>query len=146
MAHATQTTPGPAQHPSDDAMRTAQLLGREQLAGAVLMVVGLFHVVQGIAAFAGGGPYTRVDYEYAYNLDAWGWGLVLLGLVVAGIGLSLLLDQEWARIIGILVAMFSALVSFMLVPQFPVWALLVVALDVVAVWSITAVIGLSRPL
>jgi len=131
--------------PAESAAETADLLGREQFAGSVLVLLGIMHAAQGIAAFTSGGVYTRVDYAYAYNLDAWGWGLLGLGGVVAGIGLGLLLDQEWARILGILVALFSALVNFMLIPQFPVWALLVIALDVAVVWAITVVIARSRP-
>jgi hypothetical protein len=134
-----------AANPSERAAETADLLGREQFAGSVLVLAGLLHGVQGVVALTSGSVYARVDYAYSYNLQAWGWGLLVLGVVVAGIGAGLLLDQEWARILGILVALFSALASFMLIPQVPVWALLLIALDVAVVWSLTVVIARSRP-
>ena len=131
--------------PSERAADAADLLGREQFAGSALVLLGLLHGVQGLVALTSDGVYADVDYAYAYDLEAWGWGLLVLGVIVAGIGSGLLLDQEWARLLGILVALFSALVSFMLVPQVPVWALLTIALDVAITWSLTVVIARSRP-
>jgi len=131
--------------PADEAAASAELLGREQFAGSVLMILGLMHLTQAVAAFSSPDVYSGTDYAYAYNLDAWGWGLLVLGVVTFGIGVGLLFGQEWARILGILVAMFSALVNFMMVPQAPAWALLSIGLDVAVVWAVAAVIAQDRP-
>ena len=139
----TPTTP--VRTPAEEAAESAALLGREQFAGSVLMILGLMHLTQAVAAFSSPDVYSGTDYSYAYNMDAWGWGLLVLGIVVFGIGVSLLFSQDWARILGILVAMLSALVNFMMVPQAPGWALLTIGLDIAVVWAVAAVIGQDRP-
>ena len=138
----TPTTP--VRTPAEQAAESAALLGREQFAGSVLMILGLMHATQAVAAFSSPDVYTGTDYAYAYDLDAWGWGLLVLAVVTFGIGVGLLFDQEWARLLGILVALFSALVNFMMVPQAPGWALLVIGLDVAVVWAVAAVIAQDR--
>lgn len=139
--HPTSVTTSPL----DDAARSAALLGREQLGGSALVVGGFLQMLQGVVALSSPGVYNGVDYAYAYDLDAWGWGLIGVGAVALVVGAALLLGQEWARICGILVALFSALASFMLVPQAPAWALVVIGLDLVVVWAVATVIGQDRP-
>jgi hypothetical protein len=145
MSPAADPATTPVRDPAREAAASAKTLGREQFAGSVLVLLGLLNLAQGAAALKPGGVYSSTDYAYAYDLDAWGWGFLVLGVVVGGIGLGLLLGQEWARILGILVALFSALANFMLIPQMPVWALFVIALDVLVVWELTVVIARSRP-
>ena len=43
-----------------------------------------------------------------------------------------------ARTVGILVAGLAAIASFMWLPYFPVWAILIIAVCVLSIWALTA--------
>lgn len=58
-------------------------------------------------------------------------------LHVTGIGLSL--DQDWARLVGLILAVLSALLNFMFIPYYPIWSIVVIAVDIAAVWALTTV-------
>ena len=45
---------------------------------------------------------------------------------------------RWAIVVGITLAVLSAIANFMFIPHHPVWALLVIALDVFVIWAIAA--------
>jgi hypothetical protein len=46
--------------------------------------------------------------------------------------------RTWARVVGITVAVLSAIAAFLWLPYYPFWALLIIALDVFVIWAITA--------
>lgn len=53
-------------------------------------------------------------------------------------GGAVLAGRVWGRMIGILMAVFSAIAAFMFIPAYPFWALLLIALDVFVVWALAA--------
>ena len=53
-------------------------------------------------------------------------------------GWGLLSGQTWARVVGITVAVLSAIAAFLWLPYYPFWALLIIALDVFVIWAIAA--------
>ena len=65
-----------------------------------------------------------------------GWIHLVLGIVVALAGVGLLAGRAWARGVGITLAVLSAIANFLFIPHHPVWALLVIALDVVVIWAL----------
>jgi hypothetical protein len=69
---------------------------------------------------------------------AWGWTHMLGGLLalVAGVGL-LWGGRRWARITAIVVAGLSAVVNLGFLAATPVWATLMIALDVVVIYALT---------
>jgi hypothetical protein len=54
--------------------------------------------------------------------------------------------KVWARAVGVIVAAISAVVNFAFIPIYPVWAVIIIALDVLVIWALT-VYGrdLARP-
>ena len=69
------------------------------------------------------------NYIYAFDLTAWGWIHLLIGLALVAIGICLVLGQGWAQVAGIVVAAISALINFTWLPYSPLWAILVIAVD-----------------
>jgi hypothetical protein len=76
--------------------------------------------------------------EQATPSSAMGWIHLILGIVVALAGVGLLAGRTWARVVGITLAVLSAIANFMFVPHYPFWALLVIALDVFVIWALAA--------
>jgi hypothetical protein len=78
------------------------------------------------------------SHPAAFNVSVsgWGWTHLILGAVVAVAGLCLLLDMTWARVAGVALASLSAIANFLYIPYFPVWSIIVIALDVFVIWAL----------
>jgi uncharacterized membrane protein (DUF106 family) len=57
-------------------------------------------------------------------------------VVVAGAGAGLLAGRTWGRVVAIVLALCSTVVMFALLPQYPLWALCVIALSVAVIWAV----------
>ncbi|HET9201431.1 MAG TPA: hypothetical protein VFO84_10730 [Dehalococcoidia bacterium] len=111
------------------------------LFAAVLMVMaGFFHVIAGFTAILDDEFYV-VTRNYVFDLDvtAWGWIHLILGIVLVVAGAYIITGATWARLIGITLAVISAVANFFFVPYFEIWSVIVIAIDVWIIWS------LSRP-
>jgi hypothetical protein len=106
-------------------------------AGIMLIVAGAFEVIQSIAAIAKD-EYLVVLPNYVYSIDVTGWGWIhlLIGLILAAVGVFLLLGKGWAQLAGIVIAGISALINFSWLPYSPLWALLLIAVDVLVIWAL----------
>ncbi|HSU34092.1 MAG TPA: hypothetical protein VLJ88_00385 [Propionibacteriaceae bacterium] len=111
--------------------------GVEVFAGIMLIVGGVFQVIQSIAAIARD-EYIVVlpDYVFSVDLTVWGWIHLLVGLILAAVGVFLLLGKGFARIAGIVVAGISAVVNFSWLPYSPLWAMLLIAVDILVIWAL----------
>ena len=111
--------------------------GVEVFAGMMLIVGGAFQVIQSIAAIAND-EYILVlpNYVFSVDLTAWGWIHLLVGLILAAVGIFLLLGKGFARIAGIVVAGISAIVNFSWLPYSPLWAMLLIAVDILVIWAL----------
>jgi len=104
-----------------------------------MLAIGAFHVIQGVVALVdadyypavGRGPVTGME------LSAWGWLHIVIGIVLIVAGLCVFAGQVWARVLGVAVAVLSAVASFGFVGAYPILALLVIAVDVVIILALT---------
>jgi hypothetical protein len=111
--------------------------GLAYFAGAVMILVGIFGVFEGIAAILKNDVYlVRGDYVFTWDLTTWGWLHLALGIVVALAGFAVFSGQPWARAVGIVLAGMSALANFMFLPYYPVWSLLIIALNILVIWAL----------
>jgi hypothetical protein len=109
------------------------------MAAAVIMVtVGIIQFFQGIAAVAEDEVFVSgINYVYKFDLTTWGWIHIILGVIVAIVGLALFTGAGWARVSAIIVAAISILANFLWLPYYPGWSLLIIALDVVIIWAVS---------
>ena len=107
-------------------------------AATIAVLVGTFQIMQGLVAVFNDDFYV-VTRNYTFDLDvsAWGWIHVIIGAVMLAVGFGLYARALWAVIGGLAVAMVSALANFFFIPYYPIWALLLIALDVWIIWSLT---------
>ena len=108
-------------------------------AGVMMMMAGGFHAIAGLVAIVEDEFYVATR-EYLLQFDAtqWGWIHLLLGLVVLFAGFAVMSGQTWARVIGVILAVVSALSNFAFIPYYPFWSLTIIALDVFVIWALTA--------
>ena len=111
--------------------------GLTLFAGVVLITVGVFQFFQGLAAIIEQGFYiVAPNNVYELSITGWGWIHLILGVVVAATGFFVLTGQTWARVVGIAVVAVSALANFLFIPYYPVWALIIIALDIAVIWAL----------
>jgi hypothetical protein len=109
------------------------------LAAILMFIGGAAQFFAGLAAVLGNVPYafTTGDQLFDFGLSTWGWIHLLVGLVVAAAGAALLTGQLWARVVAIVLVLLSAVANFLYIPQYPVWALTIIALDVLVIRALT---------
>src|SRR3954469_19274581 len=105
-------------------------LGFLFFAPPVMVMVGVLQFCQGFAAIIKGDFYV-VPPNYAYKLDptVWGWIHLVLGILVVITGVFLSFGKPWARIVAIILALVSAVASFFFIPYYPIWSIIIIALD-----------------
>ena len=106
-------------------------------AAVMMMIVGCFQVIAGIAAIFED-EFFVVGPNYIYDLDvtAWGWIHLILGVVLVLAGIGVMAGATWARVVGITLASLSAIANFFFIPYYPLWSILVIALDVAVIWAL----------
>ena len=115
------------------------MAGMTTFAGVMLIIAGAFNVIQGLVALFQNEVYVAGrEYVFAFDLTAWGWTHLIVGAVVAAAGFAVLSGQVWGRSVGVAVAVLSMLANFLFVPYYPVWSLLIIALDFFVIWALIA--------
>ena len=120
-------------------MSASWAYGVSVFAGVMMIVGGGFQALEAIAAIVND-QYLVVlpNYIYSFDLTAWGWIHLLIGLALIAIGICLLMGQGWARIAGIVVAGLAALANFTWLPYSPLWAIIVIAIDLLVIWALVS--------
>jgi len=73
-----------------------------------------------------------------WDISAWGWGHLILGTLVACTGLGLLAGATWARMLGIVFVSLDLLVQFGTFTLFPLWSIMIIAIDIIILYQLTA--------
>jgi len=111
---------------------------------SLLITVGIFQALQGLAAIINDQRFVVTgDYIYKFDTTTWGWIHLVLGLAAIGLGIAMIMGQTWSFIVALVVAILSAVAQFMWLPYYPVWAIIIIILDVAIIWAL--VVQLGRP-
>ena len=108
--------------------------GWYDFAGAMFGIVGFFNGIQGLSAIFKK-EYFSEDALVYQNLQLWGWIWLILGVVQIGAAISLFSGR--GRVLGIVLAAGSAVVSFTSIGAYPLWAILVIAIDILIIHGLT---------
>jgi hypothetical protein len=119
--------------------------GVATFAGVLLVVLAVFQIIDGISAIANDTVFVRgLSYTWEFDVTAWGWIHLIIGLIALGTGIGIIMGQTWGFLVGIVIAALSALANFMFMPYYPFWALAVIALDVLVIWALCRLISADR--
>ncbi|MEU3486059.1 DUF7144 family membrane protein [Streptomyces massasporeus] len=115
------------------------------LGGVLMVVYGLFAVLQGIAAIAGDEVYTSFgQYSFEFDLTAWGWIHLIVGVLVVVAGLGLFTGADWARVASAVVVGLALIANFLWLPYQPFWSIIMIVTGLFVLWSVFNYRG-SRP-
>jgi hypothetical protein len=108
-------------------------------AGAMLLVTGLVNIFQGfVALFSDERLVMTRDKLVVVDVTGWGWTLLISGLLLIAVGAGLLATQTWARITAIVLVCLHAVTQIFWLGAYPVWSLLMIALDTIVLFALTA--------
>jgi hypothetical protein len=108
-------------------------------ASFMMFMLGMFQAVQGLVAIFDDGYYAVTASGLLLSVDytAWGWVHLLLGLLIVAAGAGLLTGNMAARIFAVALAGLSAIVNLVFIEAKPIWSIIVIAIDVLVIYSVT---------
>jgi len=122
-------------------MNNKSMAGWIGFAGILLVIVGSIDFFQGlIALFEDEYFIVTASGFLVVDLTAWGWVLLIWGVLLVLAGLGLASGQGWARWLAIVVVALNFIVQlgFLGNSQYPLWSLTVMALNVIVLYALTA--------
>lgn len=118
--------------------RATAWVGWIVFAALMMMTSGFFNAVAGIAAVIGDDDAyidTRVGL-LVFDVEAWGWVHLLLGVALVVVGACLAAGQTWARLVAVVLVSVNLVTQFVLLPAQPWWSVIVIAVDVFVLWAL----------
>jgi hypothetical protein len=108
-------------------------------AGIMMVMLGTFQAIEGLIAIFNDKYFVvpRSGLVVTVDYTTWGWVHLLLGILVALAGLGVMAGQMWARIIGIILALVSAVVNIAFIAANPVWSTILITIDILVIYALT---------
>jgi hypothetical protein len=108
-------------------------------AAFAMIMIGTFQAIAGLAGIIEDEFYAVTpNYVFEFDATVWGWIHLLLGIVIVLAAFGLFTGAVWARTVGVILALVSAIANFAFIPWYPVWSILIIAIDVTVIWALTA--------
>ena len=111
-------------------------------AGILLMLVGFFNIINGIAAIDGSNNYVADNVLFS-NLEAWGWFFLIWGIIQVLASFSILGGSTWGPIVGIVAAFGNAIAQLAWINVNSSWAIIAILVDIFVIYGL-AVYGGGR--
>lgn len=130
----------PSDPNADRPLPGAESSGWIAFAAILLFINGCFTGFWGLAAVlndevvtVGGGQGVVI-----WDVTVWGWTTIVLAILMVLTSIGLFTGNGAARWLAILFATINALVQFAIVTAFPLWAILVIVVDLVIIYHLFA--------
>jgi hypothetical protein len=110
-------------------------------AGIVMTIIGGLSFFQGLIALIEDEYYVVSQAGFlVVDVTAWGWIMLFWGILLGLAGFALMAGRGWARWFAIVLVSlnFFAQLGFVGNSEYPLWALVVLALNVVVLYALTA--------
>jgi hypothetical protein len=110
--------------------------------GIMLILVGLFDVVNGIRAI--GAQDTAFDAIFwDNNVEAWGWFYLIVGVVLLAAGIAIFSRARWAMLVGIAAAVAGAVLNMLWIFVYPIHSLITILVCVLIAYGLS-IYGLEQ--
>ena len=116
--------------------RRQKLPGIVSFTAVLFTLTGFFHAIQGLGALVKKEYFDESTLLYS-NLQVTGWVWVVLGLLQIGAAYMIVGRASGGRILGIVLATLSVVVSFFTMGAYPVWSIVVIAVDLLMIYGLT---------
>jgi hypothetical protein len=105
--------------------------------GVLIAILGVFNLVWGYNALEKKELFNEAALVYS-NLEFWGWFFIVVGALQILTAILLFTRSGFGAILAILGASVSAMIAFFALLANSDWALAILALDVIVLWSVVA--------
>ena len=107
-------------------------------AGVLLLVVGFWNLIYGIAAIAQSHVFVANAHYVFGDLRTWGWITLIISALQILAGIGVMTGNQAARWAGIVLAGLNAINQMFFIPAYPFWSLTIIAMDIVALYGLCA--------
>jgi len=118
--------------------RRGEGAGMVVFAAVLLGMLGLFNVIDGIAAIARSSVFIGNAHYVFGDLRTWGWVALILGGLQVLASIGVLAGNQVARWTGVALIGLNSIGQMFFIPAYPFWSLMIIAVDVVALWGLCA--------
>jgi len=106
-------------------------------ASFMMMLGGFFGVLVGLTAIIRDQFFVVTPNAlFTVNVKSWGWVHLILSIIIIAAGYAVLNGKVWARTVGVILAFLSALANMLFIPYYPIWSLLIIAVDVAVIYAL----------
>jgi hypothetical protein len=107
-------------------------------ASVMLVIIGFFNLIYGIAAIANSHVFVANAHYVLAGLRTWGWITLIIGVLQLLAAAGVVAGSQLARWFGVAVLGLNAIDMMFFLPAYPFWALVILAADVVALYGLCA--------
>lgn len=109
-------------------------------AGVMLMLIGVFSVIAGLAALFEDDYFVKGPFDgdvLVLSTQALGVFWIILGLLKVFTGYALIQGREWARVVTVILCFLNAVVDIAVLAQQPFLSIILIALNVTVIYAVT---------
>lgn len=118
--------------------------GLVTFAGVMLLIVGVFNTLYGIAAIDDANVFVG-DARYVIgDLATWGWFLVALGVLQLFAAFAIWRGTPWSRWFGVACASANMILQVLWIAAYPIIAMTILALDITVIYGLLVYGGRRR--
>jgi len=107
-------------------------------AGVLMLVVGFWNLIYGIAAIAQSHVFVANAHYVFGDLRTWGWITLIIAALQILAGIGVMTGNQLARWAGIILVGLNAINQMFFIPAYPFWSLMIIAADIVALYGLCA--------
>jgi len=107
-------------------------------ASILLLVIGCFNLIYGIAAVAQSHVFAAHAHYVFGDLRTWGWITLIFGCLQLIAAAGILAGSQAARWFAVAVIALNTIEQMFSIPAYPFWSLLIIAMDVIALYGLCA--------
>jgi hypothetical protein len=112
--------------------------GLVTFAGVMLMIAGVLNVIYGIAAIDKANLFTQHAHYVTGSLNTWGWFLLAFGILQFCGAFAVWRGAAWGRWFAVACASLNAILQTLWIPAYPILALTILPLDIIAIYGLLA--------
>jgi hypothetical protein len=113
--------------------------------GTIMIILGLFTAIEGLIALFKDEYYIiSSNGLLVFTMTAWGWIYLIFGICAVAAGIALFTGAAWARMVTVLIVSLNALSQLAFLSANPIWATIVIAMDVLVLWAVVVHGGVAQ--
>ncbi len=106
-------------------------------AGVMMIIAGILWTLVGfVAVFNNDWVVFGREAALFVDISGWGWLHVILGLLMLLAGFLVIQGNLFGRTIAVILAVISIVVNFLWLPVYPIWSLVIIAIDVFVIYAV----------